>query len=133
SLTIEYRLRIPFDQAWVEMAGMDADGNGKVSDAEKQAFLSAKADYLRSNMTLSCSGNTLELELIDFGLDAAISQTFTFRTSVTGPCELRDQNFRGQPGSLRLLSDDATTVTTADKADMNHAEDLALTITRKIE
>lgn len=131
TLTIEYRLKIPLDQAWIEMAGMDTDEDGEVSAIEKRRYLEQKASRLLQNITVTCADKTQALTLTAVTMDSAIAQTFTLQAPASVLCTLRDNHFVDRPGSVRLRSDAGTAVMLQEGRDHSHAGRIVLKISQR--
>lgn len=133
SITIEYRIKVPYDQAWIEMAGMDKDKNGEISEQEKSAYFTLKAAEIIKNLELTSGRESLKIEFAGYSIDSSFSQTFMFKSSAGCEAILLDRNFQGRPGSVRLLADKKTALTVQNKVDINHAETVKILIGRKSE
>ncbi len=128
TISVDYRINMPVDQAWLEMIKMDSNNDGRISDKEKENFLTLKAENILENLHLSNTQVTIKLKTKNTSLDSSISQTFTFEANAKGPFTLEDKNFLDQPGSFRLQSDDLTTAEPVNQNNMNHVEKIKIKI-----
>ncbi|MFT5131232.1 MAG: hypothetical protein ACI8W8_004868 [Rhodothermales bacterium] len=130
TLTIEYRLMLPLDQAWIEMAAMDTDTDGEVSPEEKRVFLEQKATRLLGKIEVASASKPVALTLSDVAVDSGITQTFTFQALGVGPITLRDNNFVDRPGSVRVQRDAETRVDLQAGQDHRHVGQFTLRVSR---
>ena len=104
---LTYRL-LPTERATLmELKSMDADGNGAISDKERDAFLAAKAKAIAKRMELKIDESSLPLEPVGgVRLDAQLGQTFFFAArlptleSGRHPGTLVDGHSRDYPGGF---------------------------------
>jgi len=131
-LALEYRIQHNRDDALVEMVLMDADGDGRVSAAEKERFLKERARQLAENLSVKTpAGDALELKFEHARLDQGLTQTFRFKlTTTAAEVLLEDRNFGHKPGLVQVRNGEGLTVTLAKPTDLNHAERVSLRIQR---
>jgi hypothetical protein len=107
-LHVLYRVRVEERQAMLELARMDADSDGKVSDAEREAFFAARVAELAKSLHVEVDGRVLELRGVGaVKLGADLSQTYHLSAAIgdvaAGGSEgkLSDDFSRAHPGAYR--------------------------------
>jgi len=129
-IILEYRVNMPPDEAWLDMARMDTNRDGQIDAGEKASRLQARSQQILQNLQLTRAGKTIHLTILNAELDSALTQTFTFRADAIPPLVLQDENFIDLAGTLRIQHDDTTTVTTKNPQNMTHVEAVTLNIER---
>jgi ABC-type nickel/cobalt efflux system permease component RcnA len=118
-LTLRYRLDLAEIPTVSEKGAMDKDGDGRISDAERAAYLRAKAAELRDGLTLTLNGRPaaltiraadmafrpgaggLDTLLLTLDLSAALPAA---RTAGTVRAAYRDGNFDGRTGWKEIVA-----------------------------
>jgi ABC-type nickel/cobalt efflux system permease component RcnA len=118
-LTLRYRLDLAEIPTVSEKGAMDTDGDGRISDAERAAYLNAKAAELRDGLTLTLNGRPAPLEirsadmafrpgaggldtlLLTLDLSAALPAV---QTAGTVRAAYRDGNFDGRTGWKEIIA-----------------------------
>ncbi|MDA1141116.1 MAG: hypothetical protein O3B01_21320 [Planctomycetota bacterium] len=127
---LEYRIHLPEDEVILEMVKIDADGNGEISDLEKESFFKQKGKTLATMFTVTDLKPVSAL-FSTFSLGHSFTQTYRFEfVSDSHVLTFEDGNFRDKPGSARVLKSKTTKVTFAQPEDLLHAEVLNLRIER---
>jgi hypothetical protein len=102
-----YRL-LPTERATLtELKAMDADGNGSVSDQERDAFFASKGKAIAKKLDLKIAARSLPLETVgSVRCDAQLGQTFLFSAPLPAlesgrhPGQLVDGHSRDYPGGF---------------------------------
>jgi hypothetical protein len=127
---LEYRIRLPKDEVILEMVKIDTDGNGEISDREKESFFKQKGERLATKFTITDEKPVAAL-FKDFLLGHSFTQTYRFEiVTGNGLLTFEDRNFRDKPGSVRILKSKSTRVSLAQPGDLQHAEVIHLKIER---
>jgi hypothetical protein len=102
-----YRLLQTERATLMELTSMDADGDGTISDAERDAFFAAKATAIAKRIDLKIDASSLPLEPVGGPrLDPQLGQTFFFAAplpvlaSGRHPGTLIDGHSRDYPGGF---------------------------------
>ena len=129
---LEYRVRVTPDVALLEMAAMDADRDGAISDGERDSWFTARGAALLAGLNLTWdSEETIPARLAGWSLGSALTQTYRFDVDC-GPVALRveDRNFQSQPGHMRIRKGPGIQVDAPEHDDLNHIDHIHLIITR---
>lgn len=142
---IDYRLRLSDEPALVELTQMDTNGDGAVSDDERDTFFTAKAEGLAKKMSANIkasesnnekSSNSLVVTPVTFRVQHSLVQMYRFKVQVgsdVNAINWQDANYTHKPGSVRLYSGEGVDVQPDESVNMHHADRLALTIRRVAE
>ena len=129
---LEYRITQTADVALVEMTLIDADGDGQISDAEKNRYFTNAARDLAEKLRCTTIRNQrVQIEPVGFELHQALGQVFRFRIP-TKETELllADQAFPHKPGVVRVITGPRVKAEIHGKVDLNHAERVVLQLSR---
>ena len=130
---LEYRIHLAPEEAMSEMAWMDADRDGRVSNQEKDHWFGRKGRKLLSKLALlTQNGGKANSVFVGYRLNHGLTQTFSFRIR-TGAKSIvfDDTNLSHRPGVVRLLGD-ATVRATVDKEDsLHHAGVIRVRVTKQ--
>ncbi len=105
---LSYRRQITEDAALLELDHADADGDGRISDAESLARFDAAAQAIASRLKLRSNAGELRLEPVGHAvLDPAFGQTFLFSAALPATAAdgwtLVDGTMREHPGEERYI------------------------------
>lgn len=128
--TIEYRLTLNPDEALLELAGMDSNGDGQISAIMRDQFCAGRARALLQRLALTGSTNVpLRYEGCSWG--PALTQTYRFRAETAeAALMLTDDNFTYKPGLVRLAAGPGVSLNVEKQADLTHAERVRIQISR---
>ena len=131
--TLQYRVHQLPEEALAEMARMDADGNGKITDDEKQTWFTRRARELAAHLTCTAKGHDQELALTPAGFRLAypLTQTYTFTiATATDTLVIQDTNFAHKAGRLMILHTRDIEVKLIDVPDATHVEAVKIEVRR---
>src|SRR4051794_9710260 len=84
-LRLEYRILPNRDEALVELVRMDADGDGKVSDEEKERYFSARGKQLAGALVVrTTTGEIVPVQFVRCELSHSLGQTYHFLLPTAG-------------------------------------------------
>jgi hypothetical protein len=131
-LVLEYRIVQNRDDALLEMTLMDRDGDGQVSQEEKDRYFQDRARLLAESLHCRTpGGQAIALKFIGYELQQALVQVFHFRlTTSEKDVLLDDRNFSHKPGLVQVRHGSGLTVELARPVDLSHAERINLRIKR---
>jgi hypothetical protein len=131
-LTLEYRIALGADEALIEATQIDADGDGRVTAAERDAHFAEVARRLIAGLQLrTTDGKSLEPTFVRYALDNSLTQTFRFSVdSGSDVILLEDRNFAHKPGQVRIFAGQGVNVASTADADLSHVDRLSIKIQR---
>jgi hypothetical protein len=131
-LRLEYRVLQNRDEALVELVRMDADGDGKVSDEEKERYFTARGKQLAGGLVVRTStGETVPVKFVRCELSHSLGQTYHFLLPTAAhEVLLDDRVFPHKPGLVQVRHGPGLKVEQARPANLSHAERVQLRITR---
>jgi len=107
-LFLSYRLQTTDRATLMELKQMDGNGNGKITDAERDAFLTQKADVIAKSFALEVNQKPLTFAPVGTVVrDRKLGQTFLFSAPLpplkpgSNPGKLVDGYSRKYPGGFR--------------------------------
>lgn len=107
-LVMSYRLETTDRATLMELKQMDGNGDGKIADAERDAFLAKKADMIAKKFTLEVDNQPLKLSPVGPVVrDRKLGQTYLFSAPLpklkpgTYSGKLVDGYSREYPGAFR--------------------------------
>jgi hypothetical protein len=129
---LEYRITLSPDEALLQMAQIDRDGDAKISTAEKNQYFLDAAQKLAERLDCkSMNGNPIRPLPAGFELGQALTQRFRFRLSTDNPdWLLTDNAFGHKPGVVRVVTGDSVKAQVAEKTDMTHVERVTIQFSR---
>ena len=78
-LTLSYRLQITERSALLELQAMDTDHDGKISDAERDAYFADRTKWVARQITITMDGTTVTLSPVGkVTLDPQFGQSYLF-------------------------------------------------------
>ena len=109
-LHLSYRLQLAERAALLQLHQMDKDADGRISQAERDAYFTTQAERLGRGFTLELAGRALALTPSSpVQCDARLGQTFTFQTPQVALApgrhagRLADAHARAYPGPFRWV------------------------------
>jgi hypothetical protein len=132
-LTLEYRITPSADEALIEATQIDADGDGKITSAERDSHFAEVTRTLIAGMLLkSDAGENLEAQFVRYSLGNSLAQTFCFRIATNSDVILlEDRNFAHKPGQVRVLTGRGIKTAEAADTDLSHVDRLSIKIVRE--
>jgi hypothetical protein len=132
-LTLEYRIMPSAEEALIEATQVDADGDGKITPAERDAHFAEVARRLVAGLHLQTgAGEKLEAQFVRYSLQNSLAQTFRFRIATDSDVILlEDRNFAHKPGQVRILTGQGVQAAEAADADLSHVDRLSIKIQRE--
>jgi len=132
-LELEYRIRQNADEALIEAAQIDADGDGQITPVERDGHFAAVSRQLIEGLHLrTADGRDLQPALLRYELQNSLTQTFYFTIHTASEVILvEDRNFAHKPGQVRILTGRGIRAATTPAADLSHVDRLSFTITRE--
>ena len=114
-LHLEYRLQLTERAALLQLARIDTDRDGKISDAEREAFFAGFASQLAGRFHVQIDGRPLELQPdASVQLDPGLGQTYRFTAPIASLAtgkhagQFIDDYSRAYPGPYRWRQVPAT-------------------------
>lgn len=133
SFLIEYRLKQGLEEALVELVHVDADRDGKISQAEREKFFTARGKALLANLAFrdASSGMALAAEFAGFELQHSLVQVYRIRVaSAAESVLLVDRNFPHKPGQVAIEVDAGLKAELPEEIDLSHADQVRVTLAR---
>ena len=130
---LDYRIHLAPEEAMSEMAWMDEDRDGSVSNQERDRWFEAKGRKLLSKFVLlGQNGGNGRLAFVRYRLDHGLTQTFSFRIRTDAESIVfEDANLAHRPGVVRLLGDATVRATVDREASLHHAGAIRVRVTRQ--
>jgi hypothetical protein len=130
---IEYRLKQGLEEALVELVRVDADRDGKISQAERDKFFTARGKALLANLAFrdASSGKALAAEFAGFELQHSLVQVYRLRLASDAQSVLLvDHNFPHKPGQVAIETDAGLKAQLPEEIDLSHADQVRVTVER---
>ena len=133
--SLEYRIVLNPDEALVEMTRMDHDGDGEVSEDERDCYLeSRKRQVAKHLQVLDDNGKPVNIQFEGCILGQALTQTYRFTVATTATVvTLDDSNFPHKPGLVQVRTGPGVTAELAKPADLTHAERVRVCFKKGVE
>lgn len=131
-LHLEYRILQNRDEALVELAKIDANGDGKISVEEKDRYFQQRGRDIAASLKVRTKpGDPVPVQFARYELGQSLAQTYhlTLRTKAT-EIVLEDRAFPHKPGLVQLRPGAGVKLEPARQANLAHAERLTLRILR---
>jgi hypothetical protein len=133
SFLIEYRLKQGLEEALVELVHVDADRDGKISQAERDQFFTARGKALLANLAFrdASSGKAIAAEFAGFKLQHSLVQVYRLRLASDAQSVLLvDGNFPHKPGQVAIEVDAGLKAGLPEEIDLSHADQVRVTLER---
>ena len=131
-----YRIQLEADEALAELARMDADEDGRVSDAEREAHFASRSRAIAAHLKCvpDSEGEAAPIAPAPAGyaLDHPLTQLYAFVIETDAVAlTLTDTNFTHKAGRLRITHGEDVTITVLDEdTQLLHAETVRLRMAR---
>lgn len=134
-ISLEYRIHLPPEEAMAEMAWMDGDRDGRISEQEKQEWFLQKGRKILAHLAAKTEhAEPLEMEFSSFQLGAGLTQTFRYILhSQAGVAVFEDANFAHRPGIVRTMHGKDLQLALLEEVPSHHAGLIRLKMTRIAE
>jgi hypothetical protein len=129
---LEYRIVLSADEALVEMTRMDRNGDGRVSDEEKNLYFAARArELVRGWELTTADGERLQPTFVRIELGHSLTQSYRFTVSTLDRTMFFvDTNFSHKPGQVSILSGPGLKAEPQKAVNLAHAEWISVMVTR---
>jgi hypothetical protein len=134
SLLVEYRLKQGLEEGLVELVHVDADRDGKISQAERERFFTQRGKDLLARLEFrdERSGKPLRAEFAGFELEHSLVQVYRIRVASSAERVLLiDRNFPHKPGQVAIEVDAGLKAELPAEIDFTHADRVRVTLERR--
>lgn len=131
-LNLEYRITQNADEALIEMTHLDADGDGRITAAERDRHFAEIGGKLAKRLQYrTVEGKPLQASFVRCNLGNSLTQSFHFTITTNAPeIILDDGNFPHKPGQVRIVGH-GISIEPVTPVDLSHADWLSLKIVRR--